>query len=369
MNAYIEEIKPYQAASHDIWNFDKEDFSRCLKLDWNESTLPPSPKVQERILELAKDPYFFQWYPNTSNLKLLEAIGDYVGVKKENIQVFSSSDALHEYIARVWLMQGNKVLLMWPTYDNFRLTVESYGAKALYYEMDYFSFNGEKMAGLIECNKPKMVYICNPNNPTGEGIDLNCLKKIIYNNRNCLFVLDEAYVEYSGKSLAIEATKVNNLLVSRTFSKAFGLANFRIGYLVSSVDNIKAISKIRNAKSISTFAQEAAIAALDDLAYMQHYVKDVIQAREFFIKQIKKLKKNIHIYPSDANFVLMAFESSLIRDRLVDFLKEKKIFIRKLYQSNSLSKSVRISIGTMEQMKFVLKNIEEFLENYEDCGV
>lgn len=369
MNRYIENIRPYQAVAHDIWKMNGGDLSECLKLDWNEATIPPSPKVREKIAELAGNPYFFQWYPDTGNQELLKMISDYVGVEKGNVQVFPSSDALHEYIAKTWLLPEDEVLIMWPTYDNFRVAVESVGAKVLYCEMEDFSFDMNKMSFLIQCNKPKMVYICNPNNPTGEGIEVDDLKRMVRDNQVCLFVLDEAYVEYYGKSLVSEVPKCGNLLITRTFSKAFGLANFRIGYLVSSERNIEAVSRIRNGKSISTFAQEAAMAALDDLPYMQGYVREVIAARQMFVEQIGKMGMNIRIYPSEANFVLVVFADISTKDRFADFLKKNKIYVRKLSQSDNLLNSVRVTIGTVEQMRFVLKKIEEFKRHYENSIV
>lgn len=369
MNEYIKGIKPYQAASHDIWSCGIKDSAGYLKLDWNEATVPPSPRVRERILELASAPCFFQWYPNTDNQRLLQAIGDYVGVKKGNVQVFPSSDTLHEYIARTYLKDGDKAIMMWPTYDNFRVAAESVGADIVYYEMDNFCFDAEKMGTLVRSSGARLAYLCNPNNPTGEGLETESLDKLIRENHDCIFVVDEAYMEFFGRTMCRQAAETHNLLVSRTFSKAFGLANFRIGYLVASVENIEAVSRIRNAKSISTFAQEAALAALEDLPYMQGYVREVVQARQMFMEGIGGLGRGIRAYPSEANFVLISLGSEVARDRLADFLKEKKIYIRKPCQCDGVRDCVRVTIGTVGQMKYVMRWIKEFVVEHEDCFV
>lgn len=369
MNEYIKRIKPYQVVSHDIWNCKEEDLEKYLKLDWNEATVPPSPKVREKILEKANSPYFFQWYPNTDNQRLIQAIGNYVGVRKENVQVFPSSDILHEYIVRAYLKNNDKAIMIWPTYDNFRVAAESVGADIIYCEMDDFSFHAEKMDDLIKRSAARLAYICNPNNPTGEGLDTGIMKKLIKENRDCIFILDEAYMEFFGKTLCPYVAESDNLLISRTFSKAFGLANFRIGYLVASADNIEVISRIRNAKAISTFAQEAAIAALEDLPYMQGYVREVIEARQMFVKEIGRLGRGIKVFPSEANFVLISLGSEMLREKLADYLKEKRVYIRKPCQCENVLDCVRITIGTVEQMKYVVGCIKEFVVEHEDCFV
>lgn len=120
-----------------------------------------------------------------------------------------------------------------------------------------------------------------------------------------MFLLDEAYCEFSGMTVKDLVLKYKNILVSRTMSKAFGLANFRFGYLLSCVDNIELISKIRNPKNITTFAQEAVIGALSDIPYMENYVKEVCKAREWFYTKMKRFAAECKVYNSFANFVVL----------------------------------------------------------------
>ncbi|RKI99425.1 histidinol-phosphate aminotransferase family protein [bacterium D16-54] len=366
MKGYVNNIKPYDVLSHDIWGMDQAEKEKCLKLDWNESTIPPSPNVYNRLKDLAQRGDFYQWYPCTHNLKLITDISRYMNVDKKNIQVFASSDVLQEYVVRCWIKREDNVLIVWPTYDNFRATAEFAGANIYYSLTQDLRFDARQLQKDIESSKPQMVYICNPNNPTGEQIDKNIIEDIVKKNKSVLFLIDEAYAEFSGKTVADLVDKYENLLVSRTFSKAFALANFRIGYLISSDSNIEMVSRVRNAKNITTFSQEAAIAALEDLEYMESHVRDVKIAREFFIGELKSVPNILDVYPSETNFVLIRLKSAGLKQKFLCFMKENNIYIRDLRQNVLLEHFVRITIGSLEQMKKVSKIIKEFCSLYHE---
>ena len=110
-NKYLRNLKPYKLASHKIWSVTPEKRSEILKLDWNEASIPPSPKVRERILKILEEPCFFNLYPTTYNEELHQLLSDYVGLPKDNIQYFGSSDALHEYICKVFISVGDPVIV------------------------------------------------------------------------------------------------------------------------------------------------------------------------------------------------------------------------------------------------------------------
>ena len=166
--------------------------------------------------------------------------------------------------------------------------------------------------------------------------------------------MDEAYWEFSGITVKELTRDYQNLLICRTFSKAFGLANFRIGYLISNPYNVSLINKIRNPKNISTFAQEAAIAALDDLDYMWEYVKEVKLARERVVSELRDINIG-KAYDSQGNFVIVKFASSELKERVYGLLKSKGIYIRELTQRPSVLNCLRISVGTRKQMTGVLE--------------
>jgi histidinol-phosphate aminotransferase len=326
-----------------------------LKLDWNESTVPPSPLVKERLIDFVRDEDFSFLYPSTHNPEVMSLLSNYTGLPQENIQYFPSSDSLHECLVRSYLSLGDNVLLLAPTYDNFRLTCEAQGAKVNFCNyVEGYLFDEEVFKrSIFECN-PKLVYICNPNNPTGTFVPVEILCKLIRNFPDVMFLIDEAYVEFSKRSVALEVINLKNLLVTRTFSKAFGLANFRAGYLLADHNNISDVSRIRNSKNFPTLTQIAVVAVLSDITYMQQYVEEVIRARSFFSKKLLGFSFVNKIYESEGNFLLVDFVNTEWRNRISEFLEGHKIFVRSLNHDDTFAKSLRITIGTTHQMREVL---------------
>lgn len=368
INKYLRNFEPYKLASHKIWTAGEEERKTILKLDWNEAAIPPSPKVSQRMEELVRKNQFYNYYPSTYNEELHHLIAEYMELPKENIQYFASSDSLHEYIAKLYITVGDPVLILGPSYDNFRLTAEVCGADVFFYYIgDNFQFQSEEFCKMIEDKEPSLVYICNPNNPTGTQHAAEYIEELLNKYPAVLFLIDEAYAEFSGITVKDLVLNYENILVSRTMSKAFGIANFRFGYLAASKNNIDYISNIRNPKNITTFAQEAAIGALSDLQYMKDYVNEVRSAKLEFQKQLSLYRGWIEFAKGEGNFQLIRCRDSNLKNSLLQYLESNNIFVRDVCQTEFLKNfCVRITIGTREQMRRVSKCISEFIEGYDD---
>ena len=362
VNKYLRNFKQYKLASHKIWTVAPEESKNILKLDWNESSISPTPLVKERLKSLVEHGDFFNLYPATNNEKLYNLLSKYTNMPIENIQYFGSSDSLHEYIAKLYISVGDPVVILWPSYDNFRLTSEVNGGHVYYYEFNPdFSFNEEGFIKYIKEKDASLVYICNPNNPTGYLHNVDFIKKLVELFPETMFLVDEAYYEFTlpKTTCAKLVLDYENLLVSRTMSKAFGIANFRFGYLIANEANIRYISTIRNPKNITTFAQEASCAVLEDVEYMENYVKEVIKAREFFIEELRKLK-TVQVFDSNSNFVVVKFKDYNEKMEMFNFLVSKNIFVRTIDQSQIVHDCLRISIGTINQMHVVIDAFKEY---------
>lgn len=359
-NKYLRNLKPYKVASHKIWSVNPENRCDLLKLDWNESTIPPSPKVAMRIRELLDEPSFFNLYPATSNGRLLSLLAEYVGLPKENVQYFASSDALHEYVCKVFISVGDPVMILAPSYDNFRLTCQANGADVFFsYYNDDFTFDPARFEDDIITREPAVVYICNPNNPTGHLHTPEYIEHLLVEFPDTLFLLDEAYYEFSGLSCKDLVLSYDNLLVSRTMSKAFGLANFRVGYLIASKENIQFVNKIRNPKNITTFAQESAIAVLEDAEYMWAYVDEVHKAMTYFKNELQPLGEKLKVHDSKGNFMLVELPDYESKQALISVLSNHNIFVRDTTQSPSVKNCFRVTIGTTSQMRQVVRVIRD----------
>lgn len=364
VNSYLMNLRPYKTVSQEIWSLGPDEWQDVLKLDWNEATIEPAPAVKEAILDLVSSCGCFHLYPSTFNRRLLELLAQYAKVPALNIQYFAGSDSLHEYIAKLYIGAGDKVLILWPSYDNFRSTAEMNGADIVYSEMDSdFTLDFARLRADIRRERPKLVYICNPNNPTGVLIPKGMIQELVAETPETMFLIDEAYAEFAGQSVNGLTCTYENILVTHTMSKAFGLANVRFGYLVSSPDNIDAINRIRNAKNIQTISQVAAIAALEHADYMWRYVEEVNAAREWFYQQLSQsgFPEIKRVYPSASNFLLVQCRDLNTKSRICYALRERKIYVRQLSQSASVLNCIRITIGTQSQMERVYNALAEIL--------
>lgn len=355
-NKTLKNTRSYKVSSPKAWEFanDKE----ALKLDWNESTIEPSPKVFESIKNtFTKNKW--NWYPNINNTQLIKSISDYCKVAEHNIQYFASSDCLHEYIVRCFVEEKDRILSITPTYDNFRAVAEANGASVFNYSLNpNFILDYEKFQNDLKLIKPKICYIVNPNNPTGTLHNSEDLIKLVLHNKEILFIVDEAYYEFSGQTLAEFVDKCDNLIISRTFSKAFGLASFRIGYTISNKSIINTLNKIRNPKNVSLFAQEAALAALADLDYLDSYVQQINLSKDIFCSFLSK-KKWIKHFKGSGNFIFMEIKGNL-KSELIIFLETNKVFVRDYGHIKQTEDYMRITVGTEMQMKKVMDLINLF---------
>lgn len=357
INKYVAKLRPYKLASHKVWEVSGKD--EILKLDWNEATIPPSAKVIDSIQHFLMTQKL-NWYPDTNNEKLLTALSAYNGIDKKNVQYFASSDALHEYILRTYIEAGDTITIIAPTYDNFRAVAESVGASINYFFLDdHVSFNYDKFYNFEKSNSSKLIYLCNPNNPTGTEYELALVKKALSDFPDKLFIIDEAYYEFTGNTAKELVERHDNIIITRTFSKAFALAGFRIGYMIASPNNIAVISTIRNPKNITSLSQVAAISALSDIQYMWEYVREVKKAKKEFESNLLDMKnKKIQLSNSGGgNFSLLKVNDS---EKFIAFLESKNVFIRNYGHVNGMDGYVRITIGTSAQMHKVFGLIRNY---------
>lgn len=354
-NKFVKGLRSYVVSTHKAWEI--HDKNTVLKLDWNESTISPSPFVKKALLDFTYNG-LMNWYPDVDNKKLRGDLSTYCQVCDDSIEYFASSDALHEYIIRAFINPGDQITMIAPTYDNFRAAAESIGANVNFFWLDEknnFSFDFASFSQHVVDYSPKVVYLCNPNNPTGTLYSTKLIEQLVSNFNNVLFIIDEAYYEFVDSSASSLVASYENIIICRTFSKAFGLASFRIGYAIASRHNMEGLRKLRNPKNISSYAQIAAIAALADVNYMKSYVEEVLTAKEIFKDSL--LSIGIEVIDSEGgNFVLLKFGDK--HQQVMNKLEDNKIFVRNYGHVNGMSDYTRITIGTRQQMAFVFEIIK-----------
>ncbi|MBM4320583.1 MAG: histidinol-phosphate aminotransferase family protein, partial [Deltaproteobacteria bacterium] len=239
----VQEVRPYEAVSS-LDQILSRPGQQPLKLDWNESTIPPSPRVIERILAFLQNSHHLNWYPDLNARKLVTALAGYTGRSEEQILVTNGSDDALDLICKTYLDAGERVLLPYPTYTHFLVHA---GARGVYFDPvtydDPFCGQPERLINALT-GRTKLVYLVNPNNPTGVLFHPEEIAHLLQQAPRTLFVVDEAYYEFCGVTAAQMVDHFPNLVVTRTFSKSFGIAGLRVGYVLAHREVIQELRRL-----------------------------------------------------------------------------------------------------------------------------
>ena len=322
-----------------------------LRLDFNENTVGCSPQVIEALRSQVQAGALTV-YPEYGEAK--SEIARYFRVEPEQFVFTNGTDEAIQVFINTYVDDGQEVLLLKPSYAMYRFYAEVAGARIR--EVEYPLPNMEfPLQQVLDAITPatRAVILANPNNPTGTGVSLLGIERILHRARKAVVMVDEAYYEFSGVTALTEIERVPHLFVSRTFSKVFGMAAMRIGCLFSHHANIPFLHKAQSPYSVNSLAVMAARAAVGDEAYIQNYVAEVLAARELLCVGLEKL--GIGYVPSSANFVLVRIGARAIEVR--DALRAQGILVRdRSYEARGC---VRMTAGTREQTRRLLTALEE----------
>ena len=323
-----------------------------LRLDFNENTVGCSPRVIE-TLKNCLEAGDLAVYPEYGDAKA--AIARYFRVDPEQFVFTNGTDEAIQVLINAYVDDGQEVLLLRPSYAMYRFYAQVAGAKIR--EVEYPRPDMEfPLQAVLDAITPdtRAVLLANPNNPTGTGVSLLGIERILHRARKAVVMVDEAYYEFAGVTALNEIERVPNLFVSRTFSKVFGMAGMRLGCLFSHSANIPFVHKAQSPYSVNSLAVLGAQAAVADTAYIQNYVAEVLAARELLCVGLEKL--GIRYVPSSANFVLADLGTRAVEIR--DALRAAGILVRD--RSYEVPGCVRMTVGTREQTRRLLAAMEGF---------
>lgn len=325
----IKTLKPYSSA--------RDEFSGEAKvfLDANENSLG-SPLIK-----------WYNRYPDPHQVKLKEAISAIKSVAADHIFLGNGSDECIDLLFRCFCNPGkDNVIICPPTYGMYEVSanindIELRKAPLL----DDFQLNLAHIETLVDANT-KLIWICSPNNPTGNSINRNDIETIL-NNFNGLVVIDEAYINFSRhKSFTQELADYPNLVVMQTFSKAWGLAGLRLGMAFASKEIISILNTVKPPYNINQATQELALKALEEVGQVNDMIKEIVQMRVALKAVFEKIPAIEKVYPSDANFLLLKMKDAR---KVYDFLLTKGIVVRDRSNVILCEDCLRITIGTEEE--------------------
>jgi histidinol-phosphate aminotransferase len=321
-----------------------------LRLDFNENTVGCSPRVIECLKEKL-NAGGLSVYPEYVEAK--RELSAFFGVGEDELLFTNGTDEAIQVLVNTYIDDGDEVLILRPSYAMYRFYAEVAGAsvREIDYHPDDLSFPIDELLDAIT-PRTKAVLIANPNNPTGTGIDIGGVLRILEKASRAAVLIDEAYYEFSGVTALPLLSEWENLFVSRTFSKVYGMAAMRFGCLFSQSGNTPFLHKAQSPYSVNTLATLAARAAIEDTGYVQNYVSEVLAARSRAYEAFDRL--GIRAFASQANFILFQAGDRAIPIR--DELRRRGVLIRD--RSYEIAGCVRVTIGTRQQMERFLTELE-----------
>ncbi len=348
-------IKPRQAVIEmEVYNPPTSNREGSLRLDFNENTFGCSYNIIRSLRKIKQ--CTLSTYPEYT--KLRKELAKYCNVKADDVIATNGTDEAIKTIIETYIEKDkDEIIIPVPTYAIFKFYAQLNEAviKEITYNRD-LSFPTEQILGAIN-DKTKIIVLVNPNNPTGTSINAKDVIKIIDKAKRCnsIVLIDEAYYQFCGKTSIPLINKYNNLFIIQTFSKAFGLAGLRLGYVISNQNNIKIIKKVLSPYSVNIIAAISASTALKDTNYIRRYVTEIRTSKKILYKELDSL--GIKYYKSDANFVLIN-----IGVKAAEFckkLRKKGILVRNRSTDQLLNGCVRITLGTLMQTKQLIKELPQ----------
>ena len=328
---------------------------KVIKLNTNENPYPPAPGVERVLREMDVDR--FRLYPDPTCSAIVHALAEYYGVKDEQVFVGVGSDDVLAMCFLTFFNSEKPIFFPDLTYSFYKVWAElfriPYECQAVdenfrIVKEDYYKENG----GII---------IANPNAPTSIYEELDFVEDILKYNPDVIVIVDEAYVDFAGKSAMELIDQYDNLVVVQTFSKARSMAGMRIGYAISNPTLIKYLNDVKYAYNSYTMNQTAiqcGVEAVKDRAYFEEQVQKIVDTREWTKGELHKL--GFEFPDSKSNFILAKHSKVFAKD-LFEALKKENIYVRFLGGAR-IKDYLRISIGTREEMETLISFLKQYLK-------
>ena len=355
---HIQDLKSYKPGQNIIDIQNKFNLDRIIKLASNENPYGPSPKALGAVKNSLKDNFR---YPDALALILREKLANKFNLKLENVTVGAGSEGVMSAIMRTFLRMGDEIIAADNSFIGFRVLANASGILTNWVPLNKYHHNLPAMAALIN-DYTKIIYLANPDNPTGTYFNIeefNAFMKEIPDR--VLIILDEAYFEYA-KHLDDYPDSMHyrydNVITLRTFSKAHGLAGFRVGYGFAHENLIENLMKVKLPFEPSWPAQVAAMAALDDIEYINETIYLCHSGMEKLIEVFNEM--DIEIIPSAANFITLIFNDAEEAYSFNENMLNQGVILRHL-SGWGLADCVRITVGTEEENEFMIESLAKVL--------
>lgn len=305
------------------------------------------------------DEGIYNRYPDPLQLDVKEKLSKIKGLPVENIFLGNGSDEAIDILFRAFCNPGkDNVIICPPTYGMYEVSanINDIAIQKVDLLPETFQLNTDKIISSINENT-KLIFVCCPNNPTGNGVKRSDIQKILDNFKG-IVVVDEAYINFASyKSLIPELLNYPNLIILQTLSKAWGLAGLRVGMAFASQQIIDVFNKIKPPYNVNIASQKLALEALDNVEKVNTWIKEIVDERNKLSTEIAKLPFVLKVYPSDANFILVKTTDP---KSIYTYLTDNQIVIRDRSKVALCEGCLRFTIGTKEENKKVIEKLKQY---------
>lgn len=334
-----------------------------IKLASNENPFGSSPKALAAIQAEFSN---ISLYPDGSSAELAQAIAERFHLNTDQLIFGCGSDEVITLIARAFFLPGDETIMADQTFSVYKSSADIEGAVSIEVPLKDGKHDLEAMLDAVT-DKTKIIWICNPNNPTGTIVSPEELTSFVERvPEHVLVVLDEAYIEYVAKELTPDSFELvaghKNLVLLRTFSKIYGLASLRIGYGIGDASVIKLINQVREPFNTSRFAQAAALASVNDLEFIENCTKRNREGIQFLYEQFDRM--GLSYFPAHGNFIMVDVRSSAVE--VFQSLLKLGIIIRAGF--GKYPNSIRVTVGSSEQNQKFISALEQVLKQEQTIG-
>lgn len=336
----IKDLKPYASARSEFKG------QASVFLDANENSFGSA------------GPDTYNRYPDPLQLKLKSGISKIKGLLPENIFIGNGSDEVIDLAFRIFCEPRiDNVIICPPTYGMYQVSADINAVKVYKVPLkENFVLDTDGILQTAD-DHTKLLFICSPNNPTGNSMNFHDVE-LLLNNFDGMIIIDEAYINYSKqRSFIQELREYPNLLVMQTFSKAWGLAGLRLGMCFASEQVIDLYNKVKPPYNINSASQDLALTAIDQLALVKKWVLDTVHERDRLAERLRSYSFIQHIYPSDANFLLLRVEGANV---LYEYLVSVKIIVRNRNNEFNCQNCIRITVGTSSENELLIAALNNY---------
>ncbi|WP_427340139.1 histidinol-phosphate transaminase [Caloranaerobacter sp. DY30410] len=340
----------------DLKPYIPNDYEYKYKMDANESPFNLPDNVIKSII---KNLYNLKLnrYPDTNSNALRREISKYIGVNFKNIIVGNGSDEMINIIINTFADKNDVVVSHSPTFVMYRLISKIAGVEYIDVPTDEdFNVDIDALIQTANDREAKLIFLCSPNNPTGNLIRKEEIIKVV-NETKSVVVVDEAYFEFGGKTIVQEVKNFSRLIVLRTLSKAFGAAGIRTGYLVAGDKIIDRLNSVKLPYNLNTISQLIGIELLRNKSEILSRVRLVNEERDKLYDEMKKID-GIKVYPSSANFILFRVDNG---KKVFEGLLDKGVKVR-FFSGGRLENHLRVTVGTQEENKAFIDALKEVMK-------